>query len=72
MEGLPGLQKAYARVAWKFLDTCGFINFGEMQQVPEQGCKPREGPRRNVIIIGAGMAGREQSVSEGMYVMNSS
>lgn len=63
MEGLPGSQKAYAQVAWRFLDTSGFINFGVMQQIPEQVLKKMDSPSRNVIIIGAGMAGSSLAIT---------
>ena len=57
IRGLQGVQRAYGQVAWRFLDACGFINFGVMQQVPEQGTSNEAVVSRNIIIIGAGMAG---------------
>ncbi|KAK9918934.1 hypothetical protein WJX75_008165 [Coccomyxa subellipsoidea] len=51
----PDLRK-YARVAWIFLNTAGYINFGV---APDIAAKALETPatRGTVIIVGAGLAG---------------
>lgn len=51
----PELRK-YARVAWTFLNTAGYINFGV---APDIAAKALKSPatRGTVIIVGAGLAG---------------
>ncbi len=53
---VPPDMSAYARVAWTFLNTAGYINFGV---APEIATEALDVPQNKgaVIIIGAGMAG---------------
>ena len=55
----PDLRK-YARVAWTFLNTAGYINFGV---APDIAAKALETPatRGTVIIVGAGLAGTSKA-----------
>ena len=45
---------AYAKAAWKFLDTFGYINFGVG---PALGAFAETGSQGTVVVIGAGLAG---------------
>ncbi len=51
----PDLRK-YARVAWTFLNTAGYINFGVALDIAAKALKT-PATRGTVIIIGAGLAG---------------
>ncbi|EIE24819.1 hypothetical protein COCSUDRAFT_36098 [Coccomyxa subellipsoidea C-169] len=51
----PDLRK-YARVAWTFLNTAGYINFGVAPDIAAKALKT-PATRGTVIIIGAGLAG---------------
>lgn len=53
---MPPDMKAYARVAWTFLNNAGYINFGVAPEIAATalGMSQKKG---SVIIIGAGMAG---------------
>ncbi|BDA49228.1 Lysine-specific histone demethylase 1 homolog 1 [Coccomyxa sp. Obi] len=51
----PELRK-YARVAWTFLNTAGYINFGVAQDIAAKALKT-SATRGTVIIVGAGLAG---------------
>ena len=52
----PELRK-YARVAWTFLNTVGYINFGVASGIAAKALKT-PATRGNVIIVGAGLAGK--------------
>lgn len=51
----PELRK-YARVAWTFLNTAGYINFGVAPDIAAKALKT-PATRGTVIIVGAGLAG---------------
>lgn len=54
--GLPAQLREFARVAWRFLDYAGYINFGVAPEILEQNRLNGE-PRGTVIVVGAGLAG---------------
>lgn len=51
----PELRK-YARVAWTFLNTAGYINFGVAPDLIARALKTAP-TRGTVIVVGAGLAG---------------
>ena len=44
----------YARAAWQFLNSAGYINFGV---APCLAPEPETGIKGTVIVVGAGLAG---------------
>ncbi len=55
-EGIQNRHHAYVTTAWRFLNTCGLINFGVSPAIAKQMMEaPATKPP--VIVIGAGMAG---------------
>lgn len=60
---------AYAKAAWTFLDTFGYINFGV---APALAPPPsmQNGSKGTVIVVGAGLAGELQTPVLGMMDMS--
>lgn len=54
---LPKQFQDYARVAWRFLDSLGYINFGVSPGILSKA-KSFPKDKGNVVIIGAGLAGK--------------
>ena len=60
-EGLPESLQTYSRIAWRFLESMGFINFGVSPQIlARHGAQPPT--RGTVLVIGAGLAGQSPPV----------
>jgi len=55
-QGLSGVQRGYAQVAWRFLDVNGFINYGVAPAMQRE--KPEAKHPFTVVVVGAGMAGQ--------------
>jgi hypothetical protein len=55
-DGLSGVQRGYAQIAWRFLDVNGFINYGVAPAMLEQAPAYPAHPF-TVIVVGAGVAG---------------
>lgn len=56
MSGVPWYCREYARTAWRFLDTTGYINFGVSPELLERQ-EIHGKPKGTVIVVGAGLAG---------------
>jgi NAD(P)-binding Rossmann-like domain len=57
---IPSRLRAYAHIAWHFLDARGYINFGVAPAVLQrmrEVMKAAERPLGSVVVVGAGLAG---------------
>lgn len=54
--GIRARHQVYVKVAWRFLNTCGVINFGVSRAITKN---MREAPvnKPPIVVVGAGMAG---------------
>lgn len=57
---IPSSAMPFAKVAWEFVNSRGYINFGVSGAVLNETCKVQKGDiksRGSIIVIGAGLAG---------------
>lgn len=57
---VSGKAKPFAQVAWEYVNTRGYINFGVSEAILKETCKVHKGEAKSkgsVVVVGAGLAG---------------
>lgn len=57
---IPSNDKLFAKVAWDFVNSRGYINFGVSEAILKETCKVQKGEGKSqgsIVVVGAGLAG---------------